>query len=126
EAGGGISRCNVDARNGQDVDRNRVPADGNQGRCEKFLGSARRVFHRADGASEGREIFYRSAARHGDGRMQGFVRPGAELRIPGRLVVRRSDRPDDEQSLLQGLAKEEAIAVVRVVVKAMWSDRDAG
>ena len=50
---GGIPRRDVDARDGQDVDRDRLSADRHQGRREEFHGSARRLFHRADGPPEG-------------------------------------------------------------------------
>src|SRR5437773_2315365 len=104
EAGRRVPGRDVDAGDGQDVDRDRLSADRHQGGREELHRAARRVFHRADGAPEGREIFHRPASRHGHGRMQRRLRPGAELRLSGRPAFGRPNRAGDEQGLLQGVA----------------------
>ncbi len=93
---------------------------------EEFLGSARRLFQRADGAPEGREIFHRPAARHGHRRMQGFVCPDPQLRVSGWSLIRRSDRADDEQGVLQGIAHRMLFPRSVPSLQAVRIDRSAG
>src|SRR5208282_2172254 len=124
---GRVSQCDVDARDGQDVDRDGLPADRHQGRREILQWPSRRLFHRADGTTEGSGLFHRRTARLGSGHVQGQLRAGAEQRLPRRTADGGADGEDDERRVLQGLSEEERAHVTVLARRArLWGRREPG